>query len=149
MEIREVMTESVVTAPPDSPVRHVAELMRERNVGSVVLVDGSEQPVGFITDRDLAISVLADERDGTDPAEAHASSPVITGEPSMTVEEAADLMVRHGIRRLPILDGERIAGILTLDDLAVRTGDLGIAAAMTSEITRASIPTFYFFERGG
>jgi CBS domain-containing protein len=149
MQIREVMTESVVTAPPDCPVRRVAELMRERNVGSVVLVDGDGRPVGFLTDRDLAISVLADSRDATDPAEAHASAPVITADPSMEVRAAADLMVEHGVRRLPIIDGERMVGILTLADLAVRLGDPGMAAAMTSEITRASNPTFYFHERGG
>jgi CBS domain-containing protein len=149
MKIREVMTESVVTAPPDSPVRDVAELMRERNVGSVVLVDVDERPVGFVTDRDLAIGVVADGREASDPADAHATSPVITGEPDMDVQDAAQLMVQHGIRRLPVLDGERMVGILTLDDLAVRTGDLGIAVAMTSEITRASLPSFYFFERGG
>ncbi len=149
MQIREVMTESVVTAAPDCPVGAVAEMMRERNVGSVVLVDDGGAPVGFVTDRDLTISVLADGRDVSDPAEAHASAPVVTGQPQMDVQEAADLMVQHGIRRLPILDGERMVGILTLDDLAVRMGDAGMAAAMTSEITRASIPTFYFFERGG
>ena len=149
MQIREVMTESVVTAPPDCPVGTIAEIMRERNVGSVVLVDGDGAPVGFITDRDLAISVVADGRDGHDPAEAHASSPVVTGEPDMEVHAAADLMVSHGVRRLPIVDGGRMVGILTLDDLAVRTGDLDIARSITSEITRAQMPTFYFFERGG
>jgi CBS domain-containing protein len=149
MQIREVMTESVVTAPPDCPVGAVAELMRERNVGSVVLVDDGGAPVGFITDRDLAVSVLADGRDASDPAEAHASSPVVTGEPGMDVRDAAELMVSHGIRRLPVIDGDRMVGILTLDDLAVRTGDLGIAQAMTSELVRAQMPDFYFFERGG
>ena len=149
MQIREVMTESVVTAPPDCPVAAVAELMRERNVGSVVLVDGGGAPVGFITDRDLAINVVADGRDGSDPAEAHASSPVVTGEPGMDVRAAADLMVRHGVRRLPVLDGERMVGILTLDDLAVRTGDVDVVRAITSDITRAQMPNFYFFERGG
>ncbi len=149
MQIREVMTETVVTAPPDCPVAAVAELMRERNVGSVVLVDGDGGPVGFITDRDLAISVLADRRDGSDPAEAHASAPVVTGRPDMDVRDAAQLMVSHGVRRLPVIDGERIVGILTLDDIAARTGDLGIAQAITSEITRAQMPGFYFHERGG
>jgi CBS domain-containing protein len=149
MQIREVMTESVVTAAPDCHVGFVAELMRERNVGSVVLVDDAGAPVGFITDRDLAISVLADGRDASDPAEAHASAPVVTGEPAMDVEEAAQLMVSHGVRRLPVLDGERIVGILTLDDLAARTGDLGIAQAITSDITRAQMPGFYFHDRGG
>ena len=143
------MTHAVVSADETDSLRHVGALMRERNVGSVILVDGAGPPAGFITDRDIAISVVADGRDGSDPAEAHASSPVITGEPDMDVQEAAQLMVSHGIRRLPVLDGDRMVGILTLDDLAVRMGDLGIAAAMTSEITRASIPDFYFFERGG
>ena len=46
----------------------------------------------------------------------------------MDVEEAAELMVRHGIRRLPVLDGGRLTGIITLDDIAVRTGDLELAA---------------------
>src|SRR3954462_1514058 len=101
------MTESVVTAPPDCPVRAVAEMMRERNVGSVVLVDDSGDPVGFVTDRDLALSVLADGRDADEPAAGHATVPVVTGSPGMGVEDAADLMVSHGIRRLPILDGGR------------------------------------------
>jgi CBS domain-containing protein len=149
MQIREVMTESVVTAPPDCSVGAVAEMMRERNVGSVVLVDGGGAPVGFITDRDVAISVVANGRDAGDPAEAHASSPVITGDPGMDVNEAATLMVSHGVRRLPILDGDRMVGILTLDDLAARTGDPEIIHAMASELVRAQMPNFYFFERGG
>ena len=142
------MTESVVTAAPERTVREIAELMRERNVGSVVLVEG-ERPVGFVTDRDLAIGALTDGRNPADPVAAHASSPVVTAEPGMNVEEAAELMVRHGIRRLPILDGGRLTGIVTLDDLAVRTGDLELAAHMTAQITRAALPGFYFHDRGG
>src|SRR3954447_23397855 len=134
------MTESVVTAPPDCPVRAVAEMMRERNVGSVGLVGDDGLPVGFVTDRDLALSVLADGRDAQEPAEGHATAPVVTGEPGMGVEAAADLMVSHGIRRLPVLDGDRLIGIVTLDDLAVRTGDLALALRITAEITRAALP---------
>lgn len=149
MLIRDVMTESVVTAPPDCPVRGIAELMRERNVGSVVLVDDGGAAVGFLTDRDLALSVLADARDAEEPAAGHASSPVVTGSPAMRVEEAAELMVSHGIRRLPVQDGNHLIGIVTLDDLAVRTGDLDLARRMTADITRAALPGFYFHDRGG
>ena len=147
--MREVMTESVVTAPPDCPIRAIAETMRERNVGSVVLVDGAGDLVGFVTDRDLAISVLADGRDAAEPAEGHATAPVVTGSPDMHVQEAADLMMSHGIRRLPVLDGGELRGIVTLDDLAVRTGDLELARRITAEITRAALPGFYFHDRGG
>jgi CBS domain-containing protein len=149
VEIRDVMTESVVTAQPSASVRRVAELMRERNVGSVVLVDDDGKLCGFVTDRDLALGALTDGRDASDPVSAHSSSPVVTALPGMDVEEAAELMVRHGIRRLPVVDGGRLTGIITLDDIAARTGDLELAHHMTQQITRAALPGFYFHNRGG
>jgi CBS domain-containing protein len=148
VEIRDVMTESVVTAEPATSVQEVAALMRERNVGSVVLVRDGE-PVGIVTDRDLALGVLADGRSPADHAADHASAPVVTGEPGMDVEAAAELMVRHKVRRLPIADGGRLTGIVTLDDLAVRTGDVELVARLTTQITRAALPDFYFHQRGG
>jgi CBS domain-containing protein len=147
--ISEVMTSSVVTAGPEASVREVAELMRERNVGSVVLVDDTGVPTGFVTDRDLAVGALADGRDAHDLAADHASAPVVTGDPDMDLEEAGELMARHAIRRLPVLDGERLTGIVTLDDVVVRTGDTELAHRITSEVTRAALPGFYFYDRGG
>ena len=149
MEIREVMTESVVTAAADTAVRRVAEIMRERNVGSVVLLGADGQAVGFITDRDLAVSVLADGHGGDATASDHASSPVVTVASGMDVEEATQLMVSHGIRRLPVVDDGRLTGIVTLDDLAARIGDPALAANITAQVTRAALPTFYFHDRGG
>ena len=148
MLIREVMTDEVVTAAPERTVREIAELMRERNVGSVVLVN-DERPVGFVTDRDLALSVIADGRDFGDHVTDHASSPVITAGPGMDVVEAAELMVRHGVRRLVVVDAERLTGIVTLDDLSSRTGDAELAAQLSARVTRAVMPDFFFHERGG
>ena len=147
MLIREVVTETVVTAPPERSVREIAEMMRERNVGSVVLIE-EQRPVGFLTDRDLTVSVLADGRDLGDHAADHASTPVITANAEMQVEEAAELMVRHGVRRLVIVDGERLIGILTLDDIASRTGDHELASQLSARVTRAVMPDFFFHERG-
>ena len=147
MLIREVMTESVVTAAPHCTVREVAEIMRERNVGSVVLVEG-DRPIGFVTDRDLTLSVIADGRDFGDHACDHASSPVITGDAGMDVGHAAELMVRHAIRRLVLLEEDRLIGIVTLDDLASRTGDPELAHELSSRVTRAVMPDFFFHERG-
>ena len=141
------MTETVVTAPPERTVREIAEMMRERNVGSVVLIE-DQRPVGFLTDRDLTVSVLADGRDLGDHAADHASSPVITASAEMQVEEAAELMVRHAVRRLVIVDGDRLTGILTLDDIASRTGDDELAAQLSARVTRAVMPDFFFHERG-
>jgi CBS domain-containing protein len=122
-------------------------MMRERNVGSVVLIE-EQRPVGFLTDRDLTVSVLADGRDLGDHAADHASTPVITANAEMQVEEAAELMVRHGVRRLVIVDGERLIGILTLDDIASRTGDHELASQLSARVTRAVMPDFFFHERG-
>jgi CBS domain-containing protein len=145
--IREVMTESVVTAEPQRTVREIAELMRERNVGSVVLVE-DDKPVGFVTDRDLTLSVIADGRDLSDHIADHASSPVVTADPAMSVDECADLMVRHGVRRLVVVDGDRLTGIVTLDDLVSRTGDAELASQLSTRVTRAVMPDFFFRERG-
>src|SRR3954452_14253336 len=149
MEIREVMTESVVTASADAPVREIAELMRERNVGSVVLLDDDGEPAAFITDRDLAVSVLADGHGGDAAAADHATSPVVTGEPGMDVEEGAPHIAGHGLRRLPVVEDGRLTGIVTLDDLVARIGDPELVANITAQVTRAALPNFYFHERGG
>jgi CBS domain-containing protein len=113
----------------------------------VVLIE-EQRPVGFLTDRDLTVSVLADGRDLGDHAADHASTPVITANAEMQVEEAAELMVRHGVRRLVIVDGERLIGILTLDDIASRTGDHELASQLSARVTRAVMPDFFFHERG-
>src|SRR2546429_527387 len=94
-------TSSAPAAEPNSSVREVAELMRERNVGSVVLV-ADDTLTGIVTDRDLAVSVLADDRNGGDHAADHASAPVVTAAVAMDVRQAAELMISHGIRRLPV-----------------------------------------------
>jgi CBS domain-containing protein len=142
--VREVMTESVVTAGAEATAQEVAELMRERNVGSVVLVDGSD-PVGFLTDRDLTVSVLAAGRPGSDAAREFASAPVITVEPEVPVEEAGELMVRHGVRRLVVVSGDALVGVVALDDLATS----GLASELSARVTRAALPDFYFHARGG
>ena len=127
-----MMTASVVTADPETSVQEVAALMRERNVGSVVLVrDGAA--IGIVTDR----------------VAGYASTPLVTGNADMDVEAAAALMVSHGIRRLPIADGGKLTGILTLDDLAARTGDAELPEQLAGQITRAALPDFYFHNRGG
>ena len=58
-------------------------------------------------------------------------------------------MVRHGVRRLVVVDAERLIGIVTLDDLSSRTGDAELASQLSARITRAVMPDFFFHERGG
>jgi len=142
------MTQGVVTAEAGDSLARVGELMRDRNVGSVVVVEG-ERPVGVVTDRDLALAVVADRIDAEEHVAAHASRPLVTGDVEMDLEEAVALMVQHRIRRLPVTDGGDLAGIVTIDDLAVRAGDLAAAQQITAEVAKAALPEFYFHQRGG
>jgi CBS domain-containing protein len=148
MQLRQIMTSGVVTAGLDADVLEVAQLMRDHNVGSVVLCDPEGEPAAMITDRDLAIRALAEDRPDSEPAGEHASRPLVTGEPDMDLEEAAALMVQNRIRRLPVVDGDELAGIVTLDDIAVRTGNLEVAQRMTQEVIEGALPGFFFHERG-
>jgi len=148
VQLREIMTPGVVTAAPEASSISVARQMREHRVGSVVIVDSAAAPLAMVTDRDLALRVFSE---GVDPESAvgdHASRPLICGEPAMELEEAAALMVQHRVRRLPVVDAGRLAGIVTLDDIAVRTGNLEVAQKMTAEVIEGALPQFYFRERG-
>jgi CBS domain-containing protein len=148
MRLKELMTPGVVTATPDQSAISVARSMRDHRVGSVVLVDPAGAPVAMVTDRDLALRVFAEGLDPHSPVGERASRPLICGEPEMELDEAAALMVQHRVRRLPIVDGERLVGIVTLDDIAVRSGNLEVAQKMTQDVIEGALPQFYFHERG-
>ena len=127
----------------------VAQLMRDHAVGSVVIVDPEGEPGGDGHRPRPATSARwpRSARPQSRSAE-HCSRPLVTGEPEMELEEAAALMVQHRIRRLPVVDGGELVGIVTLDDIAVRTGNLEVAQRMTQEVIEGALPGFFFHERG-
>ena len=142
------MTAGVITAAPEASAVSVAGQMRDSRVGSVVVVDPAGSPVAMVTDRDLAVRVFAEGVDPEAEIGEYASRPLICGEPEMGLDEAAALMVQHRVRRLPVVEGGDLAGIVTLDDIAVRTGNLELAQRMTAEVIEGALPQFYFHERG-
>jgi CBS domain-containing protein len=148
VRLSEIMTAGVVTAVAEATVLDVARLMRDQRVGSVVIVDPAEKPVAMLTDRDLTLRVFAEGAEPASPALQHASRPLVCGDPEMDLDEAAALMVQHRVRRLPVVRGEELVGIVTLDDIAVRTGNLEVAQKMTQDVIEGALPQFYFHERG-
>jgi CBS domain-containing protein len=148
VRLSEIMTAGVVTATPETSVVEVAGLMRDNRVGSIVLVDPAGSPVAMITDRDLAVRVFAEGASPDSPVGDHATRPLVSGEPEMELEEAAALMVQHRVRRLAVVAGEALEGIVTLDDIAVRSGNLEVAQKMTQDVIEGALPQFYFHERG-
>ncbi len=149
MQISEVMTEGVVSADSDMSLGDVAALMRDQNVGSIVLT-ADNRPIAMITDRDIAIAVGADGVDRGRKVKPYGSQPLVTGQSEWSIEEAAAHMVQNRVRRLPIVDGDgTLAGIVTLDDLAVRAGDPEVSQHLTSKVAKAALPDYFFHQRGG
>lgn len=118
MPIQDLARDDVISASPETAVSELARLMRDENVGSVVITNG-DSPVGIATDRDLATRALTG---GTDPVELTAedvmSTDLRTVEPDTGFYEAAQVMSTHGVRRLPVCnDDDELVGIITADDL--------------------------------
>lgn len=118
MKLKDVMTRKVFTSDPNTSVKEVANKMKELNVGAIPVVQGSK-PVGIITDRDIVLRTVSEDKD---PFRAKASDvmsvDLIFGTPDMDVDDAAALMSRYRIRRLPVVENDKLVGIVSLGDLA-------------------------------
>ncbi|MFP4627329.1 MAG: CBS domain-containing protein [Natronomonas sp.] len=124
MPIQDLAREDVVRASAETSVTELAQIMRDEEVGSVVITE-DESPVGIVTDRDLTMRVLAE---GSSPEGQTAadvmSSDLQTVDTETGFYEAAEVMSEHGIRRLPVLsNGGDLAGIITADDLTELMAD--------------------------
>lgn len=108
---------SVWSIAPDSSVYDAIAEMAERGVGALVVRDG-EVLVGIISERDYARKVILNGRSSKLTAVREIMTPnVVTVRPSVSVEEAMTLMTEHHIRHLPVVDGERMVGVVSIGDL--------------------------------
>jgi CBS domain-containing protein len=118
--IREVMTADPRTIEADAPVAEAAQVMRDADVGSLVVVEGKDV-CGIVTDRDIVVRAVADGRDLKQTHVADVCSRELTTlDPTDSVEDAVKLMRQKAVRRLPVLaENGRPVGIVALGDLAV------------------------------
>jgi signal-transduction protein with cAMP-binding, CBS, and nucleotidyltransferase domain len=118
MKVAEVMHTPAVACQVTAPVKEVARLMQERNVGSVLVVDHGGYVAGIVTDRDLAIRGYGQNRSGDVEIVDLMTRDVATVLPGATIEFAADRMMVRGVRRLPVVDDDGcLHGVIALDDL--------------------------------
>ena len=117
--IRDLMTENPITLESSASARQAAEQMREADVGAMLIVEGEELK-GLVTDRDIVVRAVAEGRDPDDVSVGDiASSSVVSVSADDSVADAISTMRQHDIRRVPVLDGEKPVGIVSLGDLAV------------------------------
>jgi CBS domain-containing protein len=122
--VRDVMSAPVESVGLDTPVREAAKQMQRRRIGDVFVIDETGQLRGIVTDRDLAVRAIAEDRSLDTPVVEIMSPIAATVSPTETVSAALDLMRRHEVRRLPVVEGGRPQGVVSLGDVS-RSGEAG------------------------
>ncbi|MCR8849241.1 CBS domain-containing protein [Rossellomorea sp. SC111] len=117
--IRDIMTKDVETCSLLDNVYEVALKMKEFNIGSIPILD-EEKIVGVMTDRDIVIRCIAEKHPASSKVEDIMSKHLVTTGPDTSVEEAAHMMAENQVRRLPVVEGGRLIGMISLGDLAIR-----------------------------
>jgi len=111
------MTREVYTIGPAATVRTATKLMREKDVGSLMVME-DDKPIGVITERDVIVRVTSKKLKPTDVTVGDTySSPLISIQPKCSVRDAAEMMLTKNVRRLPVVQDGRLVGIVTEKDV--------------------------------
>lgn len=131
--VRDIMTGDPVTVAPQTSVAAVARIMRDQDLGAVLVTDGGHLR-GLVTDRDLVVRSIADGGDADEITVAAAcSDDLVTVRSDEELDHAVDLMREHAVRRIPVVDEDHAVGIVSLGDLAMERdpesalGDISVA----------------------
>jgi CBS domain-containing protein len=126
VKIQDVMTRNPRTVTPEAPAREAARIMQEEDIGVVPVVEGdqSRRLVGVITDRDIAIRVVAEGRDGDSRVREIMTSKLHTRHPDDDLDEAMDTMAEEQVRRVPVVDDRgELVGIISQADVVRKARD--------------------------
>ena len=129
MDVRSVMTPNPACCTADTPLRDVARMMVENDCGQIPVVNAANAPIGVVTDRDIAVRIVAE---GRDPSSACASdcmtTPVTTVGADTSMADCCDTMEREQVRRLPVVDADgSLCGIVSLADVALSSASKQVA----------------------
>ena len=117
-KINESMSSNPCAIEADKPVSYAAQMMRDEDVGFAPIVDG-DRLVGTLTDRDIAVRVVAEGRDPNETLVRDvATNNLITVDPEDDLDEAMRLMARHQVRRVAVVQGGRLVGVVAQADVA-------------------------------
>jgi CBS domain-containing protein len=131
--IREVMTQNPECVSGDTTVADAAKLMRDKDFGGVLCMDG-DQVSGFLTDRDIALRVVADGKDPSSTTVGDvATTDLHTLSPDDSVEDAIELVRKHNVRRVPVVEGAKPVGIVSIGDLALERDEDSALADISRE----------------
>jgi CBS domain-containing protein len=138
----EVMTKNPVCCLPTDMVTKAADLMKSENIGSIPVIENeqTEKLIGIVTDRDLALRIVAEGRDAkSTKVEAVMTRKVVSCLAGDDVQKALDAMAEHQLRRIPVVDNDnKVLGIIAQADVATRVDQPEKTAEMVKEISQAN-----------
>jgi CBS domain-containing protein len=141
-QCHELMTKDPVCCLPESTVADAARLMKRENIGPIPVIENEQtrKLVGIVTDRDLALKIVAEGRDAASTkVEAVMTRKVVTCRADDDLQKALDAMSEHQLRRIPVVDNDsRILGIISQADVATRGNQPEKTAAVVKEISRSN-----------
>jgi len=139
MSVREIMTRDVVTAESNTKASEAGEKMIKHNVGSLIVTEKGE-PVGVVTERDLVLKIVSkDVKSSSLMLKDIMTQPLVTVEPNESISDAARKMVRLDIRRLPVIENDKLVGIVTDTDMIAVSSELTDILADIIEMNREHI----------
>ena len=118
--VQEIMTRNVDYCMQEDNIYEAALKMKQDDVGMIPVLDMNQSLIGVITDRDIVIRCVAEKRANSTKITDVISTHLVTGTPDMSIDELEDLMSSEQIRRIPIVENNKLVGIVSLGDLAVR-----------------------------
>jgi CBS domain-containing protein len=130
--VRELMAEPVVTVTADATITEAARMMRDADIGDVIVVKKTK-PVGVLTDRDIVVRGVAENRTpGTVTAGEICTTDVVSVAPDAEISQAIALMRRAAVRRLPVTEMGELVGVLSLGELAIERDETSVLADISS-----------------
>jgi CBS domain-containing protein len=129
--VSDVLTPDIVSISARKTVREAAELMRAADIGALVVTDAGRL-VGLVTDRDLVVRVLAGGGGPETPVGQACSADLVTVSADDDVADAARVMAQHAVRRLPVVSGDKVVGMVSLGDLAVVSDPASVLGQVSS-----------------
>jgi len=129
---RDVMSGSPTIVDESTPVADIARTFREEGIGAVVVCNTAQRLQGVVTDRDIVVEVIATGRD----AASTKAADILSGRETVTIGadddivEAVDTMTKYAVRRLPVIDGDRVVGMLSQADIARHADDAQVATLL-------------------
>ena len=137
MKVNEIMTRNVTFVSPQTSVAQVATMMKDLNIGSLPVCNESGI-IGIVTDRDIVVRNVAENRSPNDVSvDSIMTYNVATATPEMQAEDVARLMAKNKIRRIPVVENNKLVGIVSLGDLA---SDIRFDMEASEALTEISIP---------